>query len=294
MAVTNNTTTSADINFSLDKEMVQNFDQEYTRLADILEIFSPEILGAGTTLYQLKVTGKLDTAGSGASYVEGEEVALSKYQVNKTPISTITLKPWRKLTTAQAIAKSGYESAVLRTDKKMLNDVRNDVLNEFFVALKKGTGSATGKNLQEVLANIDATLGNALETNGDTLANSVTFINREDAAAYLGVQPITTQTLFGMTYLESFLGVERVFLTNKVEKGSVIKTPIENIHVYGADFSALASASLTYMTSDNGLIGVSHVPTYNRVSAETNVLSGMVIFPEITDYIVKGTIAPSV
>ena len=58
----------------------------------------------------------------------------------------------------------------------------------------------------------------------------------------------------------------------------------------GVDFGELAASGLTYTVSDSGLIGVAHTPAYDHVSVETNVLAGATFFPEVKDYIVKGTI----
>ena len=82
-----------------------------------------------------------------------------------------------------------------------------------------------------------------------------------------------------------------VFLTNKVDKGGLYVTPAENVHIFGLDFGALSQAGLAYATDANGLIGVAHGPAYDRVSVETHVLSGCTLFPEVKDYIVKGTVA---
>ena len=81
-------------------------------------------------------------------------------------------------------------------------------------------------------------------------------------------------------------------MTNKVAKGTIWATPVENIHIFGVDFGALASGGLSYAQDSSGLIGVAHKPAYDRVSTETNVLCGTYLFPENADYIVKGTIAP--
>lgn len=116
------------------------------------------------------------------------------------------------------------------------------------------------------------------------------FINRDDAADYLGNATITDQNLFGLTYLENFLGLSGVFLTNQVAKGTMIATPADNIRIFGVDFGELATSGLTYTVSDSGLIGVAHTPAYDHVSVETNVLAGATFFPEVKDYIVKGTI----
>lgn len=296
----NNTNVAADINFSLDKELIREFDGEYSRLAEILGIFRPEVVAAGTALYQLEIAGKpvdgTDAVGSsGTAYVEGDIVALSKMTVKKTPVGDVKLMPYRRLTTAQAIAKSGYEVAVMKTDKKLVSGIRAGILKQFFTFLGTGTGAATeAKTLQAALANVDAKLGDTLETNGDEGGRLIHFVNRQDAAAYLGTAPVTTQTAFGMTYLQNFLGITDVFLTSQVESGAVIATPVENIHVFTPDFGSLAKGGLSYTQSDSGLIGVAHAPAYDRVSTETNVLAGLMLFPEVKDYIVKGAIAPGV
>lgn len=310
MAVLTNTITTTEMNVALDRELIFNFQQEFDRLNEILGNFEVETIGAGTALYQLKISGSLnDTktdasdlsgasgavtlgASSGTAYVEGDEVALSKYSAEKVTVGSVDVVPYRRLTTAAAILKSGYDVAVLRTDRKMLSNVRNSIVSKFFTFLGNGIGTATGTTLQAALAAADAKLGDTLETNGDETDRIIHFVNRQDAAEYLGKAAITTQNAFGLTYIENFLGIQNVFLTNKVAKGSFYITPNENIHVFGLDFSSLASAGLSYTTQSDGLVGVAHTPAYDRVSAETHVVNGTLFFPEVKDYIVKGTVAP--
>ena len=77
-----------------------------------------------------------------------------------------------------------------------------------------------------------------------------------------------------MSYPQSFLGVENVIPTSKVAKGSAFVTPVENIRVYGLDFSTLGKAGLEYESDSLSLIGVHHVPDYGRASAETYLVNG--------------------
>ena len=242
--------------------------------------------------YELDILG----SSSGTAYIEGDEVALSKYTVTKTAIGDLSPIPYRKMTTAKAILQDGYEKAVMATDAKMLSQIRAQLINQFFTFLATGTGApAAGTSvtdLQKALAYGDAALQNAMETNGDAADGAfVHFVSRDDAADYLATANITTQTLFGLTYIESFLGVERVFLTNKVTAGDVYVTPAENIHAYGIDFGELSQGGLVYQTGDNGLIGVAHKGAYDYASAETDVMTGLQLVPENLDYIVKSTIS---
>lgn len=308
MAVPANITKAAAVNASLDQEFIKNFKGDSDRLAEILGIFGVERIAAGTALKMLKVTGTLNNSktdpstlpgtgalstgsSSGTAYVEGDEVALSTFGTDWEVVGEVVAKPYRKMTTAAAIQKAGYANAVLKTDQKMLSLIRKDIVKEFFAFLDKGTGTATGKGLQGAAAMVDAKLGDTMEANGDASNRIIHFVNREDAAAYLAAAPITTQNVFGLTYLQNFLGMTDVFLTNQVTKGKMYATPAENIHVFGIDFAELAQGGLAYTQSANGLIGVSHAPAYDHVSTETNVLTGMLLFPEVKDYIIKGTIS---
>lgn len=304
MPAATNTITSSDVLFGLSQEFMANFSHDVDQLTSLLGLVSPEVVGAGYTLEQHTVTGSLTnkkssdtdaaTAGtSGTGYVEGDLVALSKYSVTSKTIEKAKLRPYRKVTTAQTIAEHGMEWSVLRTDNKMAADVRDDVMSEFFAFLGNGTGTAKGKTLQAALAYGDAKLADAFEANHDNQVATLHFLNRTDVADYLANATVTTQTAFGMTYMADFLGVQNVFVTSKVPAGTVYVTDADNLHMYAQDFSALQSAGLDYAVSDSGLIGVNHNALYDHVSVETNVLTGMVLFPEVTDYIVKATISAS-
>lgn len=286
MAAFDNTILAENIAAAQDIEMIQNFKGDLDRLTEILGIFGPEVVAAGTTMYQYSVTGTLSVT----TVAEGDEVPLSEYEVEKTPVASITVKPYRKLTTAQAILKGGYENAIAKTDRKMLSQVRNGIVSDFFTFLGTGSGTATGAGLQAAFAQGDAELRDTMETNGDAADALVHFVNPFDIADYLAGAEVTVQNVFGMQYLQSFMGVENIFITNKVAKGTMYVTPVENIHLYVVDFGALGDAGLTYTVQNGSLIGVHHVPAYNRTSAETYVLTGALMLAEIKDYIVKVTI----
>lgn len=143
---------AADVVTALDVEFIENFTHDVNQLMEVLGIFGVETMNAGTALYQYKVTGSLNEA----EVAEGDEVPLSQYKMAKTPIGELETKPYRKLTTRQAILKAGFENAVLKTDDKMAKDMRADIVKAFFAFLAKGTGTAKGTGLQGALEWIDA------------------------------------------------------------------------------------------------------------------------------------------
>lgn len=310
MAVLPNSVLAADTVAALDIEFINRFNGDVNQLMRIFGITTPEVRAAGTTLYQYTVTGALNnsaTSGtpspssSGTAYVEGDEVALSKYAVTKTPVGSLEFRPYRKLTSLAAIQKGGVENAIMREDKQMLKDIRAALVTQFFGSTGLGTttgittvsNSYTVNNIQSALAYARATLDDALETNADSAERVIYFVNPFDIADQLAKSTVSVQTAFGMDYVESFLGVQNIFITNKVAAHTVLATPAENIRLYGIDFGSAAQAGLGYTTSENGLIGVNHEADYSRVSAITNVIVGMNMMIEKPAYIVKATITPS-
>lgn len=299
------------INFSLDQEFLGRFNQEHDRLAEIIGLVTVETVAAGHALYQLKVKGKLEDgvtpasytaasgddpavielgSSSGEDYIEGDLVSLSRFEVEKVPLGDVEAIPYRKQTTAKAIQQSGFVPAVLKTDAKMVTLARAKVLDRFFRSLANGIGEidegASPATLQAALSYADAAISVAMEENGDETSMVLHFVNSVDIAGYLANAQVTTQTVYGMKYIESFLGIDHIFVTSKVPKGKVYATPAENLRVFGIDFGALAQAGLPYETQANGLIGVHHEGGYDRVSAYTNVLVGATMFAEVLDYIV--------
>lgn len=290
MAAPTNTITTQQLVTGLNREMIRNFDQETDRLMEILGITDVETMRAGETMFQYKVTGALNTA----TRAEGEDVPLSQYSVEKVPIGTFVPKPYRKATTAEAILKSGFDVAVGKTDDKMVKQIRAERVKEFFTFLDNAETFAAGTTLQAALAYADSCLNNVLEDNGDSAEDIVHYVNRNDIADYLAKAEITTQMVYGMEYVENFLGVRNIFVTNKIPVGIIYATPTDNIHIYGTDFSELAKADLTYTVSANGVIGVAHDATRKNVSCETHALSGMMLLAEYQTYIVSARIGKKI
>lgn len=290
MPTPENMITTEQVVTGLNREMIRNFDQEADRLMEILGITTVETMRAGETMFQYKVTGELNTEPR----EEGEDVPLSKYKVEKLPIGTFTPDAYRKATTAEAILKSGFAVAVGKTDDKMVKQIRAERAGDFFKFLKNAKTFALGEKLQAAFAYVDSALQNVLEDNGDSADKIVHFVNRNDIADYLANAQVTTQMVYGMEYIQNFLGVRDIFVTNKIPAGTVYATPADNIHLYGTDFAELAKAGLTYETSANGLLGVAHDPTHKNVSCETHALSGMMLLAEYQDYIVMGRIGKAV
>ena len=239
---------------------------------------------AGTTLKAYKATGVLQDG----SVPEGDLIPLSHYKTVPVTFAEIELKKWRKATSAEAIVEKGYNQAVIMTNEQMIKDVQKGIKKSFFNFLKTGTGTAAGATFQSTLAAIWGQLQVLFE---DTDFEAVYFMNPLDAADYLGAAPITMQTVFGMTYIENFLGLGTVIFNSAVPKGKIYGTAKENLVLYyipvnGADLNE----AFAFTSDPLGYIGIHEEPVYNNMTAENVVASGLVLFAERLDGVVVGTI----
>ena len=288
---------------ALDTELLRTYNQDFRQLATYLGLFEPTVVSAGTALFQYKVTGTLldgtnADGSSGSSYVEGDFIARSKYTLTREYFDRMPFHPYALESTAQAILEGGLVNTIVRTDQKAASQLRGKVIADLFAGLGNGTGKAAPESgewsLQEMIAYADGTLADTMETNGDAGGRLVHFIHPMDAAKFLAETPVTTQTAFGLTYLASFLGAENVLLTNRVTRGTCFVTTVENIRVFGCDFGTLGAAGLGYQSTDGGLIGVYHKANDDHASVTTYFAKSMLMVPEVTDYIVKGSTTPLV
>ena len=174
------------------------------------------------------------------------------------------------------------------TTDRMLRDVQKAIRADLFTFLGTGTGEATGTDFQSVLAQAWGQLQVKYE---DDAIQAVYFVNPLDIADYLAGASISTQTAFGMTYVEDFLGLGTVIMNASVPKGKIYATAKENIVLYyipvnGADLGE----AFDFTSDETGYIGIHETPDYTNMTASDTVVNGMVFFAERIDGVVVGTI----
>ena len=260
------------------------FTESLRKLTEALGVTRKVAKQAGTVLKTYKATGTLEDG----AVAEGDTIPLSKYTTEAVSYGEITLKKWRKATSAEAIIERGYDQAVGMTTERMLKDVQKAIRKDFFTFLGTGTGTATGVGLQAALAQTWGKLQTLFE---DDDIQAVHFINPLDIADYLATATITTQTAFGMTYIEDFLGMGKVFMNSSVPKGTIYSTAQDNLVLYyvpvnGADLNE----AFSFTSDETGYIGIHEEPDYTNMTASDTVVNGMTLFAERLDGVVKTTI----
>ncbi|MCD8087274.1 MAG: hypothetical protein LUE22_01625 [Oscillospiraceae bacterium] len=279
-----NLITKADLAQAREVEFVETFGYSVKKLLEALGVTRKIAKQAGTLLKTYKATGTLEDG----EVAEGETIPLSKYTVEAVDWAEITLKKWRKATSAEAIIERGYDQAVSKTTDEMLRDVQRGIRSDFFTFLATGTGTASGDTFQAALAQAWGQLQVLFD---DDNVDAVYFINPLDVADYLATANVTLQTAFGMSYLENFLGLGTVFMNSNVPQGTIYATAKDNLVLYyvpvnGADLSE----AFTFTSDSTGYIGIHEVPDYTNMTAYDTVVNGMALFAELIDGVVVATI----
>ena len=280
----NNLIKKDDLARAREVEFTYTFGESIKKLMEALGVTRKIAKQAGTTLKAYKATGTL----LDGSVAEGDLIPLSKYVTEPVSFAEITLKKWRKATSAEAIIEKGYGQAVRMTTDRMLKDVQKGIRKGFFDFVATGTGVASGSNFQGTLAHSWGQLQVLFE---DDDIQSVHFMNPLDVADYLATANISLQTVFGMTYVENFLGLGTVFFNSSVPQGKIYSTAKDNIVLYYVPVNGADLGEAFDFTSDaTGLIGIHESPDYDNMTAKDTVVSGLVLFAERIDGVVVGTI----
>lgn len=284
MAAETNLIKKEDLARAREVEFVEMFGYSIKKLVEALGVTRKIPKTAGAVLKSYKATGTLEDG----TVAEGETIPLSKYKTVATNYAEITLKKWRKATSAEAIVEKGFDQAVEMTTDEMLKDVQRGIRKDFFTFLATGTGKASGTTFQAALAQAWGQLQVLFE---DDEISAVYFMNPLDVADYLSTAQISLQTAFGMTYVENFLGLGTVILNSSVPKGTIYATAKDNLVLYYIPVNGADLQEAFAFTSDNtGYIGIHESSDYDNMTAKDTVVSGIVLFAERLDGVVVSTI----
>jgi len=288
MAAETNLTVANDMKKIREVDFVNQFTHSsLAKLIEVLGVTRKIPMMEGTTMYTYTMSGTLENG----AVAEGEVIPLTEITQTKTPVGEITLKKWRKGVSAEAIKKSGYQTAVVETDAKLLSLVQNGVRSDLFGFLNgtiTGATTASGATLQEALA---AAWGQLQVLFEDDTAQAVYFVNPLDIADYLGTANITVQTAFGMNYVEDFLGLGTVIMSSRITQGTFVATAKENIIMYYLTMNGDIAQAFNLTADELGYIGInSGYQNNERAQIESLVMDGIQFLVEYAAGVVKGTI----
>lgn len=271
-------------------DFVTSFGREITALTEVMGISRPIRKPNGTMLTAKKATGELQSG----SVAEGDLIPLSQFEVEPVDFQPIELLKYRKAVTIEAIEKYGLETAVGMTDEEFKVQLQDDVLAQFYNFLLTGQLTSEETAFQMAIAMSIGRVKDAFKKMHRSATGVAVFANTLDVYEYLGGAQITVQTVFGMDYVENFLGADILFFSSEVPQGRVIATPVNNLNVYYVDpaDSEFAQAGLAYTTdADVPYIGFHTEGVYQRAQSESYAIMGLTIFAEYLNAVAVITIA---
>lgn len=288
MATDPNLMKAADFAKVSEIDFVNQFSENVVNsLSEMLGITRKIEKTPGNTIKAYRVVGTLEDG----TVAEGEEIPLSKYKTEVVDTFELTVKKYRKTTTFEAINDKGYEQAVTDTDTKMITDIQKGIRSDFITFLATGEGRASGVGLQGALAQTWGQLKVLFEDYDVAESDLVYFVNPLDIANYLTDKNITTQTVFGFTYIENFLGLYNVLVHASIPQGTVYGTARNNIILYYTNpANADIARAFEFTTDTTGYVGVHHDVEYKNLTTDTVAVCGIALYAELIDRVVVGSI----
>ena len=282
----NDTITTQDIAPEISIDLAYGLKDSVRKLREALGVTSMRRMESGSTIKVYKTT----KVNSPEQVGEGEVVPLTKFQRKLAQTINVVLKKYRKSTSGEAIQTDGFNHSVNETDQKMISEIGKEIKQAFFATINAGTDTATtGATLQAACAQLWAAIQAGFE-DIEVEGQTVFFVNPLDAAAYLGSAQITVQEAFGLQYIKNFLGMGTLIISKEIAQGKPVATVSDNLK--GAYVAADGELSVFgYSFDDTGLIGVNHSVASDRVSIDTNAISGVKFYAEDLALVFKGSIA---
>ena len=294
MAAKTNVTTSAQFTTSArEVDFVSRFADNWDALRNIMGIMRPIRKAPGTKLVSYKAS--VDGGLKGGAVAEGDEIPFTKMKVEPVAYGDIDISKYAKSVTIESVAKYGADVAVEKTDEAFLVALQNKVLTDFYTFLGTGTLKVTEKTWQRALAMAKGKVLDKFASLDKDVTEVVGFANIIDAYDYLGDKEITVQTMFGINYVENFMGYRTLFLLPEkyIASKKVIALPVENIDLYYVDpsDSDFAKLGLNYtVKGETNLIGVHVDGDYSRATGDMYAIMGMKLWAEYLDGIAVATV----
>lgn len=266
-----------------EKDFVSRFGTSWQALQEILGIMRPIKKEAGTKLVSYTASVELKSG----EVNPGAVIPYSKATVVESIKEDLKLNKYAKAVTIEDVDKYGADVAVQKTDEAFLNELQSEVLTDFYTVLQDDTDAMTGSEttFQMAVAIAIGKVRDKFKKMHKNASNVVVFVNTLDAYTYLGAADISIQSLFGIDYVQNFMGATTMILSSDIEQGAVIAIPADNLVLYYVDPSTeFEKLGLVYTTDgETNLIGFHVQGNYGTAVGESYALKGMKLWPEYAD-----------
>ena len=274
---------------SLDKFQEKSIDYTY-RFTESLTDFQNAIGVSRSMPVQegmtIKLYGKPEVDLADGNVAEGDLIPLSSVTPQEVSTKEISLKKYRKATSGEAIQRYGLDAAINLTDDALIKEVQKNIRTDLFALVQSGEAQDNlnaGNGLQGALATAWGALQTIFE---DDTVSVVVFAHPMDVAQAIADKELTLESAFGLNYYTNATGTI-VFTTTQVEQGTIYSTASENLVVAYIPANSELGNSFSLTSDQTGYIGMKHFVENESMTHQTLLVSGVLMFPERLDGVVK-------
>lgn len=262
-------------------DYTNRFATELTGFAEALGITRPFPVQDG---FKIKMYTKPTVDLADGNVAEGDIIPLSKVTPQEHSEKEITLKKYRKATSAEAIQRYGIDQAINMTDEALVSEIQKGVRDDLFTNIQAGQETENlAEGLQGALATAWGTLQTVFE---DDTVGTVVFAHPLDVAETIANKQLTLETRFGLNYYTDATGTT-VFTSTQVERGSIYATAPDNLQIAFVPSNGPLGQSFGLTSDSTGFLGMKHFVHDESATQQTLVMSGVLMFPERVDGVIK-------
>ncbi len=257
------------------------FADELTGFAEALGVTRPFAVQEGFKI-QLYTKPEVDLADGDVA--EGDIIPLSKVTPQPHSEKEIKLKKYRKATSAEAIQRYGIDQAINLTDDALVGEIQKGIRDDLFAMVQAGQETENlSDGLQGALASAWGAVQVAFE---DDVTGTVVFAHPLDVAETIANKELTLETRFGLNYYTDATGTT-VFTSTQVERGSIYATAPENLQIAYIPANGEYGRAFGLVSDSTGYLGMKHFVHDESATQQTLVMSGVLMFPERVDGVIK-------
>ena len=261
------------------------FADELTGFAEALGITRPFAVQEG---FKIKLYTKPEVDLADGDVAEGDIIPLSKVTPQPHSEKEITLKKYRKATSAEAIQRYGIDQAINLTDDALVGEIQKGIRDDLFAMVQAGQETENlSDGLQGALASAWGAVQVAFE---DDVTGTVVFAHPLDVAETIANKELTLETRFGLNYYTDATGTT-VFTSTQVERGSIYATAPENLQIAYIPANGEYGRAFGLVSDSTGYLGMKHFVHDESATQQTLVMSGVLMFPERVDGVIKVPLA---
>jgi hypothetical protein len=257
------------------------FADELTGFAEALGITRPFAVQEG---FKIKLYTKPEVDLADGDVAEGDIIPLSKVTPQPHSEKEITLKKYRKATSAEAIQRYGIDQAINLTDDALISEIQKGIRDDLFAMVQAGQET---ENLSDGLQGALASAWGAVQVAfDDDVTGTVVFAHPLDVAETIANKELTLETRFGLNYYTDATGTT-VFTSTQVERGSIYATAPDNLQIAYIPANGEYGRAFGLVSDSTGYLGMKHFTHDESATQQTLVMSGVLMFPERVDGVIK-------